>query len=238
VGTGDHSGSFTANVSKLTAGTVYYFQAYAKNANGLYKGDLAQFTTTSNGSTPPTPEPVFSDVPADYWAHDAIYDLNVRGYVYGYPDGTFRPDSVITRAEFVSILNGEMKLSRYNPARPDYSDSIPKDWFYGPVENATHAGIVYGYGDTTFGPGRPITREEMACILVQAMGKRDEARSKMNEVTDFADDGNIAGWSRGFVVVAIEQGLMGYPDRTFKPKADATRAESCAMISSLLGIQK
>jgi hypothetical protein len=233
-GTDNHTGAFTATLGSLQPGAAYYFQAYARDANGLYKGNLEEFKT-SGEILPPVPPPLFGDVPAGHWAHDAINDLNVRGYVYGYPDGTFRPDGNITRAEFVTILNRALKLHMYNPEAPDYRDIFSGNWFYSAVENGTHAGIVYGYGNDLFAPDKPITREEMACILIQTIGMANEARSKMDQRTGFIDDGSIAWWSRGFVAVAVEHGLIGYPDHTFKPKANVTRAEACAMVDKLLG---
>ncbi|MGD0154083.1 MAG: S-layer homology domain-containing protein, partial [Thermacetogeniaceae bacterium] len=233
-GTDSHAGSFTVSLSGLQAGMTYYFQAYAKSSGGLYKGEVKQFTTIE--VPPPVPAPVFADVLASYWAFDAINDLSIHRYVYGYPDGTFKPDSIITRAEFVCILNRALELRRYNYAMPDYNDIFSGQWFYSSVENATRAGIVYGYGNEMFAPDKPITREEMACMLVQAMGRTDEAKSKMGLHTGFVDDGNISWWSRGFVVVAVEYGLIGYPDHIFRPGAETTRAEACAMIEKLLNV--
>ena len=57
----------------------------------------------------------------------------------------------------------------------------------------------------------------------------------MNSKTGFTDDGSISGWARGFVAVAVRDGLLkGYPDGSFRPQGDATRAEACAMIENFL----
>ena len=67
----------------MTAGTKYFFQAYANNSEGLGQGAILSFTAGA-----PT---VFSDVPPSYWAYGDITALSTAGYVYGYPDGTFKP---------------------------------------------------------------------------------------------------------------------------------------------------
>lgn len=189
------------------------------------------------GAPPPVPAQVFSDVPTSYWAADAINGLSSLGYVSGYPDGTFMPDNKITRAEFVSILSRTLKLAA-SSAAPGFSDVSSGDWFYGSVESAVYAGIVKGYGDGTFHPNAPISRQEIACVLVQAMGKADVAQTMMDAQTIFTDDTSIAAWARGFIDEANQAGLIkGYPNGSFAPENDATRAEACVMINNLLVLQ-
>jgi hypothetical protein len=192
------------------------------------------------GEEVPAPVPVqnFSDVAASYWASDVITSLAGQGYIAGYPDGTFKPDNTITRAEFVTILDKVMKLADNNPATPGFSDVSSQDWFYGSVENAVYAGLVKGYGQT-FGPNSQINREELATILVRALNEQDQAAASMSVQTGFTDDGGISGWARGYVAAAVEKGLLkGYPDNSFRAKNSATRAETCAMIANFLNVRK
>jgi hypothetical protein len=241
--TDNHSGTFMSTLSNLTGGTAYYFQAYAKNANGTADGTVMSFTTAETAVQQPVapaqePAQTFSDVTASYWAYDAISSLSGLGYITGYPDGSFIPDGAITRAEFISILTRALKLEAYNPPAPGFSDVSPGDWFYGSVESAVYDGIANGEGNSFF-PNKQIAREEMAVILVNALGKQNEAKASMGAQTGFTDDASISSWARGFVVVAVNAGLIkGYPDNTFRPQGDATRAEACAMINSFLGMLK
>jgi hypothetical protein len=182
----------------------------------------------------PVIEKTFMDVPAAFWASDAIKDLYGRGYISGYPDDSFKPDKQISRAEFVTIITKIFKLSSFKPAQADFEDVASADWFYESVENALHAGIVKGYGKT-FLPNQAISREEMAAILVKALGRNDEAQTNMQEKSSFTDDANISNWARGYVFVAARQGLMkGYSDRNIHPQGQASRAEACSMISNFL----
>jgi hypothetical protein len=180
---------------------------------------------------------MFSDVPTSYWAYGAISNLSSLGYISGYPDGSFKPGNAISRAEFVSIIDRAMKLPAYKPATPNFSDVSTSAWFYGSVERAVYAGIIKGYGNSVFGPNDPITREDLAIILVNALGKQGEAGASISVKTSFTDDHLISSWARGDVVVAAEYGLLkGYPDSSVEPLGNVTRAEACAMVWNYLGL--
>jgi hypothetical protein len=184
---------------------------------------------------PPVPAPSFSDVTASYWAFDVIGELSSKGILAGYPDGTFKPDNKITRAEFAKIATLALKAPAVNPSRPTFSDYTPGDWFFGSVETAVYAGLVKGYEDGTFRPNALISREEAATILERSLGKADEAAAEVNTVTGFVDDAKISTWARGFVVLAGRDGLIeGYPDGIFIPQGNTSRAEASAMISRIL----
>ncbi|KFI34921.1 hypothetical protein HX99_07080, partial [Peptococcaceae bacterium SCADC1_2_3] len=178
---------------------------------------------------------VYSDVPENYWAAGVIKELCEKGILDGYPDGTFRPRNDITRAEFTKIIAVALGLAEEDPATPTFKDVAPGDWYYGVVEAAAKADLVKGYGKGLFKPNAKITREEITAILIRALGKQDEAAANANTMTSFKDDGDIASWARGSVVVAFNEGLIkGYPNGTFGPKKNAIRAEVCAMVSRML----
>jgi hypothetical protein len=220
----------TVFVSTITV-TVNHFTKFAV---------LAEKTATPAGpATAPATAAKFTDVPASLWAYGDIESLSGLGDISGYHDGSFKPGGTITRAEFVSILGKALKLAAYDPAAPDFSDAAQGDWYYGSVEDAVYAGIVKGYGGA-FKPNDPITREQMAVILVKALNAQDQAGSGLNSGTAFKDNDSISAWAKGFVAVAVKDGLIkGYPgDNSFRPMSAATRAEACAMIVNFLNIQK
>lgn len=193
---------------------------------------FAVFAKKNSSVAAPLPEKNFIDVPASFWASQAIKDLYSHGYIGGYPDGCFKPENNISRAEFVTIINKILKLSKFTPVKDDFQDAASTDWFYEPVENAVHAKIIKGYGQV-FLPHKEISREELAIILVNALGKQDQVQANMKAQSSFKDDAAISSWSRGYVIVAAQEGLLkGYPDQTFNPQGKATRAEACSMIKN------
>jgi hypothetical protein len=130
-----------------------------------------------------------------------------------------------------------LNLTTVTQETPKFNDVQTGDWYYQPVEEAVYAGIAKGYNEGSFKPNAPISRQEMACVLVQALGESQLADTNAKTKTKFADDASIAWWSRGYIFVANQQGIIsGYPDGSFQPRSNATRAEACAMISKLLGL--
>ena len=177
-------------------------------------------------------ECTFDDVSDAHWAAGVIEELCLKGYINGYPDGTFKPDNNITRAEMTKILVKVQGLEEAASDSPQFKDVNPSDWYYGYIEAAARAGLVKGYETGEFRPNQRITREEIAALICRAMGKESEAASLANARTDFTDDQDIAAWARGYIVIEFREGIVnGYPDQSFGPKKNATRAEVCAMVS-------
>ena len=112
----------------------------------------------------------FSDVPDDAWYATAVKTLASLGMMDGYPDGTFRPDEPITRAEFATVG----LAFAYDPFDADcsYSDVSASAWYHTYVAQATTYGWIGGYPDNTFRPGNNITRVEV-CVIVNNMLGRD-----------------------------------------------------------------
>ena len=112
----------------------------------------------------------FSDVPDDAWYATAVKTLASLGMMDGYPDGTFRPDEPITRAEFATVG----LAFAYDPIDADcsYYDVSASAWYHTYVAQATTYGWISGYPDNTFRPGNNITRVEV-CVIVNNMLGRD-----------------------------------------------------------------
>ncbi|OPX84341.1 MAG: Endoglucanase precursor [Pelotomaculum sp. PtaB.Bin104] len=179
----------------------------------------------------------FEDVRDSHWAAEVIKQMCKKGIVNGYPDGTFKPENNITRAEFAKIIVEAMKLDQENPSIPSFTDIKRGDWYYGYVEAAAKSDLVKGFETGEFRPNERINREQIAAVLVRALGKEAEARAHQDEETIFTDDQSISPWARGYINVAVQDEaalIVGYPDRTFKPLNKATRAEACTLISRFL----
>ena len=130
----------------------------------------------------------FSDVPDDAWYATAVKTLASLGMMDGYPDGTFRPDEPITRAEFATVG----LAFAYDPLDADcsYYDVSASAWYHTYVAQATTYGWIGGYPDNTFRPGNNITRVEV-CVIVNNMLGRDADERYIDrhedELVHFAD---------------------------------------------------
>ena len=153
-------------------------------------------------------------------------------YVFGYPDGTIHPTASITRAEvaviFYRLLSDEARAA-YRSETNDFTDTEPGAWYSVAVSSLTRIGILAGYPDGSFGPGRNITRAEFATIAMRFL------KTGQTEGADrFTDISN--SWARDQINAAAAHGIItGYPDGTFCPQRNITRAEAFAMVNRLLG---
>lgn len=196
--------------------------------------DVLSFTTEKAVQPEPEPEPepeekqMFSDVSDTHWAYASINQLCQKGAVSGYKDGSFRPDDPITRAEFITILVKALDLHATATAQ-NFSDTA-NHWAQENIATAASLGIAGGYADGSFKPDELITREQMAVMAVKAAG----VTAGFGE-TAFTDNEEISFWAKGSVLAAVDAGIMtGYPDNTFRPQGNATRAEAVCVILNLI----
>ena len=167
-------------------------------------------------------EPVLIDI-SGHWAMDNINKLITLDAISGYPDGSFKPDNTITRAEFATVL---VKAYRLENQGGRIFDDTATHWAKDYIAAAAANGIVQGYDAATFGPNDLISREQMAVMIVRA-AKLDPAA----EVPLFADSNSISGWAREAVATATGNKIInGYPDNTVRPQGNATRAEAVTVI--------
>ncbi|KWX06917.1 hypothetical protein TR75_04535 [Hydrogenibacillus schlegelii] len=175
---------------------------------------------------------------ASHWAREALSALKARGAVAGYPDGTFRPDRSITRAEFVALLAGRLGLPAARAPLPTFVDLPAGHWAADALRRAAAAGWLSGYPDGGIRPDRPITRAEMAAILRQALRTSPVPGLDPDVTTDAAAeafrDVPPTHWALPALSLFVEAKRMsGYPDGTLRPDGTATRAEAAAMMAKL-----
>jgi uncharacterized protein YraI len=166
-----------------------------------------------------------------HWAAAEIERALGAGYIRGFPDGSFRPDDPVSRAEFVTMLDGAFQVAagQYKNIPKDVSR---KDWFAKDVESALAAGFVSAYPDGTFRPREGVDRQDAARML----GKLLKLDGKGG--LSFSDAGQIATGARPVVSGLVAAGIMsGYPDGSFRPKRIVTRAEAVVMINRALAFR-
>ncbi len=165
---------------------------------------------------------------AGNWAAAQIGQAVSAGYVKGYPDGLFKPDAGVTRAEFVTMIDSAFKVEP-SQAGPDFKDVHSKDWFAPDVDSSLAAGFVSGYPDGTFRPQTAVTRQEAACILDKLL--KPNGKGSLS-VTDAAQ---IDSWAKPSVAQLVASGIIsGYPDGSFRPKNIISRGEAAALINKAL----
>ncbi|WP_167330849.1 S-layer homology domain-containing protein, partial [Paenibacillus sonchi] len=111
----------------------------------------------------------FSDVPSGYWAAEAIAGAAETGLMTGYPDGSFKPKQHITRAEMASLAAQLSKRS--DVSGEGFTDVAAGHWALSAILQAQGAGILNGYTDGTFRPGKALTRAEAVTAVNRALGR-------------------------------------------------------------------
>ncbi len=157
--------------------------------------------------------------------------LDHFAYVIGYPEGDVRPLNNITREEvamiFYRLLTDESRNQLLSDTNP-FTDMEGHGWSNRAISTLYSAGIIKGYPDGTFRPSAPISRAEFATIAA----KFDKL--ELNNASKFTD---IFGhWAEKYITSSENKGwIKGYPDMTFKPEQDITRAEAMTLINNVLG---
>ncbi len=180
--------------------------------------------------------PTFPDVPSDFWAWSFIERLANAGLTSGYPDGTYRPESNVTRAEIaIFLLKGINFPTPYSPPSAttfNFTD-IESHWARHWIEALRASGITSGFSDGTFRPDNPVTRAEMAIFLLKAIN--GPGYSPPAAAATFSDTGGH--WAVNWIEALRNTGLTsGYPDGTFRPDSPVTRAEMAVFIVNGFGL--
>ena len=163
-----------------------------------------------------TPVAALSDVEG-HWAWEDIALLQAKGIVGGYPDGTFRPERGVTRAEFaclvVAALGMEDSAWALEKGSQLFRDVPLSHWANGYIQLAWELGVVSGYKDGNFRPEQVIRRDEISSMLVRALRYIGNGE----EVREYRDWESIPSWARESARLATLWGLVnGYEDGTFR----------------------
>ena len=174
----------------------------------------------------------WEDVPEEHWAAGAIAEMEKLDIVNGFPDGTFRPDGTLTRAQFLAMV-----------ARAAAPKDVPEqeaghDWWWNILELAEGDGLLehLTWEPSPASMNAAISRLEAAELLVQANERWNGLHlTPTNTELSFGDSQDIPKAYAYSVLSATEQGLLeGYPDGTFRGAKTLTRAEGCTLIRRLL----
>src|SRR5665648_54993 len=177
------------------------------------------------------PSPAFATTVSDisgHWAQTTIQSWVDNGLIKGYPDGTFKPDNNITRAEFITLVNRAFEYT--NTAPISFSDVNQNAWYASAIGVAVEAGYISGYPDGTMKPENPISREEAATIIMRIKNLVANPAA----VSVYTDASSIT-WGKGEVgAVTAAKIMQGYPDGSFMPRGLITRAETVIALDNAM----
>ena len=179
----------------------------------------------------PTPSTPTVEIPDD----DAL-GLNTTdhfAYIVGYGNGEVRPQNNITRAEvatiFFRLLTDDVRDENLTKTNR-YSDVAATSWYNTAVSTLSSMGIITGYPDGTFRPNAAITRAEFAAIAARFDNDGDKTAAKFSDIATH--------WAKDEISIAYNNGwITGYPDGTFGPQRDITRAETITLVNRILNRQ-
>jgi hypothetical protein len=183
------------------------------------------YTTTAHLITI-THRRIWSDLSQNDWADAYVQYLADQNAISGYPDGSFRPNALVTRAQFAKMVVLAMQWSLVTPATPTFSDVPAGFWAYSYIETASSHGAIGGYPDGTFKPDANVTRAQVAKIIYLAR-QWDTVEGSMS-----FNDVHTSDWFYSYVQAAgVSEIMSGYSDNTFRPNVPATRGQVAKILT-------
>ncbi|NLM13539.1 MAG: S-layer homology domain-containing protein [Epulopiscium sp.] len=210
----------------------YYFRLFIKNPKGfMFSTEPVKFKFEDK---PTKPLYLMTDVPNNHWAKDAITTVVDHNIAKGYEDGSFKPENKVTKAEFMAMLirSTDYKLTKQNNEN---------HWFVkqGYLEAARKLKLIseadYGMNYTKLRYDDPVTRDEMSAMVGNLL-KYLGYTIPVNQI-NFSDTKEIK--HKKELSIALRYSILsGYPDNTFKPSRQVTRAEAATVLSKLLNLKR
>ncbi|MBD2579079.1 S-layer homology domain-containing protein [Oscillatoria sp. FACHB-1406] len=176
----------------------------------------------------------FRDVSDSYWAADFIQQLVQRGVIAGFPDGTFRPDAPVTRAQYSAMLRKAFNKGKIRD-KVSFVDVPSTYWAMSAIDEAYEMGFLSGYPGRIFQPEQNIPREQVLVSL--ANGLNYTTTRTVNETLSYYNDfSSISSYARSPIAAATEKNMVvNYPIlKTLNPVRNATRAEVAAFLYQAL----
>ncbi|MFM1652239.1 PQQ-binding-like beta-propeller repeat protein [Brevibacillus sp. B_LB10_24] len=183
---------------------------------------------------PPVSDVSLSDI-SGHWAEKNIIQAVNKGIVKGYPDGTFKPDHTVTRAEFAVLLMNALQPSGKGSALVFTDKETIGSWAAKEIAQCVELGIINGYPDNTFRPNKTITHADMITMVVRAAN----LPTASDAASGYLDDADIPDYARSKVAAAKLYGITSYiTGNRFEPHEPSTRAESITAIMNMLRVKK
>ena len=171
----------------------------------------------------------FTDVPTNKWYYNSIKFVFDAGLMVGTTDIEFSPNANFSRAMLVTVL---WRLQGEPSSNVNYFGDVANGkWFTKAVSWAAMNGIVSGFGDGSFKPNDPVTREQMTSIFMRYAEYLGLDTSAREDINTFADASKVGSWAKTSMKWAIASRLIfGFGKNNLDPKGNATRAQSAAIL--------
>ncbi|BBD68843.1 hypothetical protein NIES4072_38310 [Nostoc commune NIES-4072] len=182
---------------------------------------------------PPGGPVAFKDVPANYWAKTYIEALASQNIIAGFPDGSFKPNDPVTRAQFATIVTKALTPPNKRAAIK-FKDVPSNFWANAAIQSAYQSEFVSGYPDGTFKPQQKIPRVQALVSLANGLGLT--ASNNQNVLSFYTDAAQIPNYAIAPVAAATARQLViNYPTaKQLNPNREATRAEVAAFVYQAL----
>ncbi len=180
----------------------------------------------------------YPDLPKNHWAYEAVTFLTDKKIVVGYPDGLYRPDQKVTRAEFATMTLKALGLYEKEVNETFNYVDIAKHWANRNIQAASYYGLVKGYPGGYFYPNRDVTRMEALSVILNAL-KPENINSEQSQhlLSIYSDYTQIPSWAQIQAGQAQMYGLVyntpGH-ENTLEPMRPATRGELAKFIFNMM----
>lgn len=186
----------------------------------------------------PDPSPIPSPNPGGltdiqgHWAEGFIKGLVAKGYISGFPDGTFKPEDPITRAQYAAVISRAFELPRKQPAA-NFVDVPQSFWAFPFIQEANQMGFISGFPDNSFRPNQNLTRVQAIVSLIGGMGLTG---GTLDVLGYYFDRAQIPSYATEKVATATQrQIVVNSPSvRQLNPMRDISRAELVALVYQAL----
>ncbi|MBD2522704.1 fasciclin domain-containing protein [Nostoc sp. FACHB-133] len=199
-------------------------------------------TTPSPATPSPTSTVNLSDVSSDYWARPFIQALADNNVIAGFPDGSFRPNQAVTRAEFAALI--QKAFPNQNRVRQltagGFRDVPAGYWASSVIQYAYETGFLAGYPGNVFSPNQQIPKVQALVALTSGLGLTASSTGASTDLnTYYTDASSIPQYAVASVTTATQSNIVvNYPDvKQLNPQQPLTRAEAAALLYQALAKQ-
>jgi len=181
----------------------------------------------------------FSDLPTTHWAHSTVTQMQDKGLISGFEDGTFRPSVAVSREQTASILSNAFSLKLEEGAVSNvYSDVASERWSKNAIDLASQylPGYENSDGTYTFEPSAEASRIDVAKAILKIL-KLEDKEADSSVLENFSDKDTFKEEDKKFIALAVNNKIMNGKGEGFDPYASLTRAEICALVYNVFSAQ-